>query len=97
LDHLVDGAVALGEVLMGKAKCEVVNDLRFLEGEEVPVISALRQYRLMGGLGIMGIMGGIFPMIRMIRMIRMIPISSHNGSLISQYLYAPRVQRRNPE
>ena len=67
LDHLVDRAVALGEMFVRKAKREIVDDLGFLEGEEGPVIAPLRQQRLMGGLGIMGIMGRIFRMIRMIR------------------------------
>ena len=43
LDHLVNGAIALGEILVGEAEGDVVDDLGLLEGQEGPVVAARRK------------------------------------------------------
>ena len=40
LNHLIDGAIAPGEILVGKAKSDVVDDFRFLEGQQCLVVAA---------------------------------------------------------
>ena len=41
LHHLVDGAVSTSEEFFAKAEGEIVDDLRFPVGEELPVVAAL--------------------------------------------------------
>jgi hypothetical protein len=73
LDHLVNGAVAFGEIFVGKAEGEVVDHLGFLEGVE-PLAIAARRKQAVGQMGRMAIMGRILPTILIIRII---PIFSH--------------------
>jgi hypothetical protein len=43
LDHLIDGAVAAGEILVREAEGDVIDDLGFLVGEKGAVVAERRQ------------------------------------------------------
>jgi len=42
LNHLVDRSIAFGEILVGKAKGDVVNDLCFLKEQQRLIVAARR-------------------------------------------------------
>ena len=42
LNHLVDRAIAFGEIIVGKAKGDGVDDSRFLEGQQRMIVAARR-------------------------------------------------------
>jgi hypothetical protein len=42
LNHLVDRAIAFGKISVGKAKRDVVDDFRFLEGQQRLIVAARR-------------------------------------------------------
>ena len=46
MDHLVHRAVALGEEFVAEAEGDVINDLRFLEGEQFGVVAVGREKTL---------------------------------------------------
>ena len=81
LDHLIDSSIASGEILVGKAKGDVVDNFRFLEGKQRLIISARRQQTLrlrgmMGSLGTRRIMLPLLPIIPIL-LIRLFTIHSN--------------------
>jgi hypothetical protein len=71
LDHLVDGAVFVGEVLVRKAIGDVVDDFGFLVGAKSVWISSWGEDAFwgMGRMGVIGMMGFMIPMIPITPMI----------------------------
>ena len=70
LDHLINGAVALGEEFVSETKGQIIDDLGFVEGVESLVIPAWGE-QVVGRMGSMFLLSRILPIL---------PIMLHSGA-----------------